>query len=132
MNPHIFEHAVAKIVEHDHRFDRKAYEFLREALDFTLTRIMQTRSEGMRHVSGMELLEGFRDFALEQFGPMAGSVMREWGLKNGYNVGEMVYALIDAEVFAQQEGDSIDDFKGFMSFREAFEKPFQPLCPSHD
>lgn len=127
MNTIAFDTAVARIVENDPRFDRRAYDFLKEALDFTLTRIMKEGQEGMRHVSGMELLHGFKDFALEQFGPMAATVMREWGLKNGYNVGEMVYALINAQVFAQQEGDSLNDFKGFMPFKDAFEKPFEPL-----
>lgn len=126
MNSLLFDEALDRIVERDSRFDRKAYEFLREALDFTLARIMKEGREGMRHVSGRELLEGFRDFALMQFGPLSATVMREWGLRKGYDVGEMVYALIDEEVFAQQEGDSINDFKGFMSFKEAFERPYEP------
>lgn len=122
-----FEIAVSKIIEKDPRFSIKAYHFLREALDFTLSRIMKDNHDNMRHVSGVELLDGFKDFALDQFGPMTATVMREWGIKNGYHVGEMVYALISEEVFSQQEGDSINDFKGFMSFKDAFEKPFQPV-----
>lgn len=120
-----FDSVVAAIVAKDPRFHQDAYHFLRDALDFTLSRIAENeRAGGSRHVSGMELLEGFRDCALERFGPLSAAVMKEWGLKNGYNVGEMVYALIEESVFAQQEGDSLNDFKGFMSFKEAFEKPF--------
>lgn len=125
MNSMMFDNAVDRIVERDSRFDHKAYEFLREALDFTLARMMK-ENDGMRHVSGRELLEGFRDFALLQFGPLSATVMREWGLKNGYHVGEMVYALISEGVFSQQDGDSLNDFKGFTPFKEAFERPYEP------
>ena len=57
------------------------------------------KNGSQRHVSGQELLEGFRDYALAQFGPMASTVMKEWGLRNGKNVGEMVFLLIEEDVF---------------------------------
>ncbi len=121
-----FDEAVKQIVDRDKRFSPKAFYFLREALDFTQSRVSEEGHGAMRHVSGAELLEGFKDFALEQFGPMAATVLREWGLKNGFHVGEMVYALIDVGCFSQEEKDSINDFKGFMAFKTAFEKPFEP------
>ena len=63
--------------------------------------------------------------ALAQFGPMASTVLKEWGLRNGKNVGEMVFLLIEEDVFSKQPEDSLDDFKGFMSFRKAFEEPYE-------
>ena len=101
-----FEDAVSRIVRKDPRFAERAYSFLKD-------------------VSGQELLEGFRDYALAQFGPMASTVMKEWGLRNGKNVGEMVFLLIEEDVFSKQPEDSLDDFKGFMSFRKAFEEPYE-------
>lgn len=47
------------------------------------------------------------------------------GLRNGKNVGEMVFLLIEEDVFSKQPEDSLDDFKGFMSFRKAFEEPYE-------
>ena len=33
--------------------------------------------------------------------------------------------LIEEDVFSKQPEDSLDDFKGFMSFRRAFEEPYE-------
>ena len=120
-----FEDAVSRIVRKDPRFAERAYSFLKDALDFTMQRVEERENGSQRHVSGQELLEGFRDYALAQFGPMASTVMKEWGLRNGKNVGEMVFLLIEEDVFSKQPEDSLDDFKGFMSFRKAFEEPYE-------
>lgn len=94
-----FEDAVSRIVRKDPRFAERAYSFLKDALDFTMQRVEERENGSQRHVSGQELLEGFRDYALAQFGPMASTVMKEWGLRNGKNVGEMVFLLIEEDVF---------------------------------
>ncbi len=120
-----FEEAVNRIVQRDPRFAAQSYFFLRDALDFTVQRIEEQENGHSRHVSGQELLEGFIDYALNQFGPMAATVMREWGIKTGKNVGEMVFLLIDEDIFGKQPGDSLDDFCGLISFKKAFEDPFE-------
>lgn len=125
MPPLTFEDAVSCIVQKDSRFAERAYFFLKDALDFTMQRIEEQEDGRQRHVSGQELLEGFRDYALVQFGPMASTVMKEWGVKNGKNVGEMVFLLIEEDIFSKQPDDSLDDFNGWMSFRKAFEEPFE-------
>lgn len=125
MPPLTFEDAVSRIVQKDSRFAERAYFFLKDALDFTMQRIEEQEDGRQRHVSGQELLEGFRDYALVQFGPMASTVMKEWGVKNGKNVGEMVFLLIEEDIFSKQPDDSLDDFNGWMSFRKAFEEPFE-------
>ena len=75
-----FEHAIEKILNRDQRFDPHAYLFLKDALDFTLKRAAESNDGNTRHVSGQELLIGFRDLALQEFGPMSGTLMSEWGL----------------------------------------------------
>ena len=82
-----FEDAVSRIVRKDPRFAERAYSFLKDALDFTMQRIEEQENGSQRHVSGQELLEGFRDYALAQFGPMASTVLKEWGLRNGKKCG---------------------------------------------
>ena len=59
-----------------------------------MQRIEEQENGSQRHVSGQELLEGFRDYALAHFGPMAATVLKEWGLRNGKNVGEMGFRLL--------------------------------------
>ena len=72
-----FEDAVSRIVRKDPRFAERAYSFLKDALDFTMQRVEERENGSQRHVSGQELLEGFRDYALAQFGPMASTVMKD-------------------------------------------------------
>lgn len=121
-----FEQSVASILKRDKRFDAHAYFFLKDALGFTLKRVEEAEGGEPRHVSGPELLEGFRDFALEQFGPMASTLMSEWGVRSCLDVGEMVFHLIEEQVFGKQETDSREDFTGSFDFEESLVGPFLP------
>jgi uncharacterized repeat protein (TIGR04138 family) len=121
-----FEQSVVSILKRDQRFDPHAYFFLKDALDYTLKRVADTNGGQTRHVSGPELLTGFRDLALEQFGPMASTVMTEWGILLGQNVGDMVFNLIEEQVFGKQESDQPEDFSDVFDLRESLIEPFLP------
>jgi uncharacterized repeat protein (TIGR04138 family) len=121
-----FEQSVVSILKRERRFDPHAYFFLKDALDFTLKRIAEGNGGMARHVSGPELLEGFRDFALDQFGPMASTLMREWGLRKCQDVGDMVFHLIEEQVFGKQDSDRREDFSEAFDFEESLVKPFIP------
>ncbi len=121
-----YEHAIEAIVKRDPRFHPAAYIFLKEALDFTLKKIMESNEGRARHVSGAELLHGFRDLALQQFGPMSSTLLNEWGLHTCSDVGDMVFLLIEEQVFGKQDSDTKQDFADVYSFDQAFVLPFQP------
>lgn len=121
-----FEQSVISILKRESRFDAHAYFFLKDALDFTLRRIAETNGGKARHVSGEELLEGFRDHALEQFGPMASTLMAEWGVNQCQDVGDMVFLLIDEQVFGRQESDRREDFAGAFDLHRDLAAPFLP------
>ena len=121
-----FTEAVEEIVARDSRFDRDAYTFLREALDFTVAQAKKTRENRAVHVSGQQLLEGLRIFALKQFGPMVVTVFDYWGIQKCEHFGEMVYHLIQTGVFGRSDSDSQEDFKGAYTFHDAFVLPFRP------
>lgn len=121
-----FEQSVASILKKDNRFDPGAYLFLKDALDFTLKRSSDACGGLSRHVSGAELLIGFRDHALEQFGPMASTLMGEWGLRKCQDVGDMVFHLIEEQVFGKQESDKREDFSEIFDFEDALASPFRP------
>lgn len=131
MHASAFQDAISVIVDRDSRFDPDAYFFLKEALDFTVKRAKEKNEGENRHVSGPELLEGFRDFAIEQFGPMSITLLREWGVKRCTHVGEMVFALIGEQVFGKQDSDTLEDFGDIFDFQEAFISPFLPRNNSH-
>ena len=121
-----FEQSVFSILKRDKRFDPQAYVFLKDALDFTLKRVSESNGGQPRHVSGPELLVGFRDAALEQFGPMASTLMKEWGVRKCGDVGDMVFLLIEEQVFGKQESDCKEDFSEIFDLDEALSMPFLP------
>ena len=125
-----FLEMVNLIVKEDDRYTREAYGFLKEALDFTMDkerkRMGKAVSKTQRHVTGQELLEGVREYALEQFGPMAHTVLTSWGLERCEDFGEIVFNLIEYGVFSKNEDDTKEDFTAIYDFDEAFLKPFQP------
>ena len=125
-----FAEALDSIVASDPRYQRDAYVFLRDALDFTTKQQKKVRGATVRHVSGPELLGGVRQYALKEFGPMVMTVFDSWGVHSCEDIGNMVFNLIDAGIFGKTEEDSIEDFKNVYDFDEAFVKPFAPERPA--
>ncbi len=121
-----FEEALELIQAKDPRFNDDAYRFVREALDHTQKSIGKENRGPIRHVTGRELLEGIRDFALSQFGPMAMMVLDEWGIHQCADFGEIVFNMVEIGLLAKTEQDSRADFAGGYDFFEAFRKPFLP------
>jgi uncharacterized repeat protein (TIGR04138 family) len=113
------------IVQQDPRYDREAYLFLRDALDYTVKQRKKAK-EGGEHVSGQQLLEGIRQYALKEFGPMVPTVLAYWGVRRCEDFGEMVYNFIREGVFGKTETDSIDHFSGGYDFHDAFIAPYLP------
>ncbi len=121
-----FDLKLEQILAKDRRYSREAYVFVREALDFTQKLILRENQGTFRHVSGQELLEGIRQFALQQFGPMAAMVLEEWGVRRCSDFGEMVFNMVEVALLAKTEKDSRDDFQNGYDFTEAFQKPYWP------
>ena len=121
-----FAEALDSIVASDPRYQRDAYAFLRDALDFTTKQQKKVKGVSIRHVTGPELLDGVRQYALKEFGPLVMTVFDNWGIHSCEDIGNMVFNLIGAGVFGKTEEDSIEDFKNVYDFGEAFMKPFAP------
>jgi uncharacterized repeat protein (TIGR04138 family) len=124
-----FTEIVALICREDGRYDRRAYDFVRLGLDQTVKDLRKKeagRAAGSRHVSGAELLDGLRAYALDQFGPLAKTVLNAWGVRRCRDFGEIVFNLIEYKVFSKTENDRKEDFADIYDFDDAFVKPFQP------
>ena len=128
MSARDFAEVVEQIRKESPRFDRGAYFFVKQALDHTLKSIKkETDGRVGRHVSGQELLAGIREFALDQYGPMAFTVLDRWGVRQCEDFGEIVFNLVEYGVLGKTEQDRREDFAGGYDFREAFVQPFEPV-----
>ena len=72
-------------------------------------------------MSGPELLEGIRQLALAEFGMMAKTVFRIWGMRKTDDWGNIVFNLIDAKLMNKTSEDRLDDFHAVYDFEEALE-----------
>jgi len=121
-----FDEALDQILTADDRFHRDGYVFMREALDFTQKLIGAKNQGKVRHVTGQELLDGLRQYALLQFGPMTVTVFEEWGIHGCKDFGDIVFNMVEIGLLAKTEKDSRADFQNGYDFNEVFRKPFWP------
>ncbi len=122
-----FHEVIQLIRKEDKRYEAGAYLFMRAALDFTLKRIRE-REKANRHVTGQELCHGIRDYALEQYGPMALTLFKQWGIERTEDFGEIVFNLVEYGVFGKTDTDSPEDFRAVYDFEEVFGAPFRPAA----
>jgi uncharacterized repeat protein (TIGR04138 family) len=116
---------LAPILEQDQRYTTEAYLFVRDGLDHTVRKL-----ETPRHVSGNELLDGIREYALSEFGPVTKRVLSEWGINECIDIGNIVFNLVEEGLLGKTDEDSIEDFMGGYDFHEAFIVPFRPKNPA--
>jgi uncharacterized repeat protein (TIGR04138 family) len=114
------------------RYPVDAFLFVQRGLDFTVRREHgelpddydpDDPDQPSRHVSGRMLCEGLRDFALAQYGLLAGTVLRRWRITGCEDFGRIVFAMVESGMMHKTEEDSLEDFRGVFSFREAFGFP---------
>jgi len=121
-----FEEAVAQILKEDSRYAPEAYHFIRETLDFT-TRSLKKPTEGPgRHISATELLEGIRQYALKEYGPLAMTVLQAWGIRQCADFGQIVFNLVNKKFLGKTDDDSAHDFDHGYDFATVFRVPFEP------
>lgn len=128
MQPLNFDDVLNKIVENDSRYHRDAYSFLRDALEFTQKLISKANKNKVRHITGQELLNGIREYALITFGPMTTTVFEEWGIRSCEDFGNMVFLMVENNLLRKQDQDRPEDFKNAYTFDEAFREPFKPAA----
>ena len=104
-----------KLRERYPRYQETAYVFVLSALHHVIEQLSEPR-----HISGRELTEGVRDLARARFGPMARDVLEHWGVSSTADVGELVFALVEAGILIKQDEDDLTDFVGVFDFDEAF------------
>ncbi len=109
------DEAFAQIEKRDGRYHERGYLFVLATLEYA-----QSRLPARRHLSGGELAWACRDFALEQFGLLAPTVLRHWGISATEDLGRIVFLLIDVGLLARAPSDKLEDFDRVYVFAEVF------------
>jgi len=138
-------HPIAELLKEDRRYTFEAYVFVFESLSYaqnvlgmgsespsettagTGEEAEEERAE--RHVSGQELCEAIRRFALEQYGYMAKTVLGNWGIHSTGDFGEIVFSLIRIGQMRKTPQDRREDFDDVYDFDAAFKQGFKITPP---
>ena len=119
-----FVEIVEKIIRSDLRYPADAYEFVNESVKFTIRKLRrESKSKQERHVTGEELIHGVAEYAAQEFGPLAWSVLEEWRLVSGSAIGDVVFNMIRSGLLTASENDSREDFNRIPDLRT--------LLPTH-
>ncbi len=120
-----FEEAVSQYLLEDPRYPAEAYFFVRDGFEYVARGLVE-KEGAPRHLSGRELSDGLKEFALDEYGPMAFFTLGQWNIHKTADFGEIVYNLIRMGRFSQNKGDKKSDFDDLYDFDEVFNGPFRP------
>ncbi len=140
-------HPIAKLLQEDRRYKLDAYAFVFEALNYAhnvlgmgTERPAESESEedepeeggareAERHLSGQQLCEAIRRYALEQYGYMAQDVLKSWGLTSTSDFGEIVFNLIRIGQMRKTKDDAREDFDNVFDFETGLRQSFKITLP---
>jgi len=109
-----------RIIEKYPGYKLEAYNFVLSGLSYTVRKLPKPR-----HVTGTELSRGLRAYALDQYGPLARSVLEYLGIKETRDFGVIVFILVEAGLMSKTKEDSIKDFENVYDFKEAFDGKYE-------
>lgn len=129
------EHPLAELLRRDRRYHRNAYFFVFEALRYAQDQlglgqpsIMDDPAlEEQRHVTGQQLCEAIRRYAVDQYGMLAKSVLNEWGVHKTADFGEIVFSLIEIGQMKKTNSDRREDFEEVFDFNDGLRDAFLPI-----
>jgi uncharacterized repeat protein (TIGR04138 family) len=126
------QEVILSCVAKDPRYRPQAYHAVRLALDHAQRNVHGEPRKGSRansrsrHVTGPQVLEGFRQHCLDTYGPMTYPLLHNWGIRKTADVGNIVFNLIDTGLFGKSDDDRHEDFANVYDFKATFLEPFQP------
>jgi uncharacterized repeat protein (TIGR04138 family) len=121
---------IRQIAEDAGLYPPEAYEFVQAGLQYTVDKLHGDGRGTGRHVSGRELSEGLREFALMQWGMLARVVLRRWGITRTDDFGRIVFAMVECGWMSKTDDDTMEDFRGIFDFASTFEDGYRIECKS--
>ena len=149
-------HPLGQLLDRDKRYKLDAYLFVLEALAYGQEHLgmgaeppaeqlepspgqspetagrgrgRPRRRQAERHVSGQELCEAARHYALQQYGYMAPTVLASWGVHRTGDFGEIVFGMIDIGQMRKTRHDKREDFDDVYDFSDAFSRDLAFVVP---
>lgn len=152
-------HPLAQLLQRDRRYPLDAYLFILEALSFAQESLgmgqeppaeelepisgkdgepaarskpkagRSRRRRTERHLTGQQLCEAARHYALQQYGYLARTVLGTWGLTTTADFGELVFNMIDIGQMRKTRQDKREDFHEVYDFGEAFSRDVSFVAP---
>jgi uncharacterized repeat protein (TIGR04138 family) len=132
---------IIELLREDTRYTFDAYVFVFESLSYAQNDLgmgeeaASEESEAPpadapeRHVTGQQLCEAIRQFAVEQYGYMAKDVLASWGIHRTGDFGEIVFNLIRIGQMRKTPADKREDFDDVYDFEAAFRQGFKISPP---
>ena len=136
-------HPLAQLLNRDRRYRLDAYAFVEEALGYAHEALGMGRQkvseeseeeeppqpvggkiQPERHLTGQELCEAIRQYAVEEFGYLAKSVLNSWGVHTTRDFGNIVFNLIEIGRMKKTRDDRLEDFDDVYDFDAAFRQSF--------
>ena len=151
-------HPLGQLLERDRRYKLDAYLFVLEALSYaqeTLglgdepaeedleprtaeppppTRARPAKAKrrpAERHLTGQQLCEAARRYALQQYGFMSRTVLGTWGIHSTRDMGEIVFNMIEIGQMRKTRKDKREDFHDVYAFVDAFTRDLSFSVPDH-
>ncbi len=143
------DHPLAPVLSRDRRYALDAYVFVLESLAVAQDVLgmgepavrksrsgaattgggTRSRRRSDRHISGQELCEAARQYAIQQYGYLARTVLAAWGVSRTDDFGEIVFNMIDIGQMRKTSKDRREDFHGVYDFAEGFERDLAFVVP---
>ena len=121
--------SLEQVVDECGRYPLEAFEFVRHGLNYTVQQIhgdTRHKEEAACHVSGRQLCQGLRNYAVLRYGVMARPVLGHWGVHRTADFGRIVFAMVDSKLMQKTDHDEVRDFEAVFDFDEAFLPPPRP------
>ena len=146
-----FNRSFIELLKRDRRYKAEAYAFVYETLDYAQKVLQLGRIEknepfpkelladheefhGMEeiadtepghHITGQELCNAARDYALLQYGYLAKTVLDSIGIHKTDDIGEIVYNLIAIGQMRKTSQDRREDFDDVFDFETVFNEEYR-------
>jgi uncharacterized repeat protein (TIGR04138 family) len=140
-------HPLAQLLQRDRRYKLDAYLFVLESLSFAQDTLgmgeppqpedveprgggtTAGRKESERHISGQQLCEAARQYALQQYGYLSRTVLGTWGIHSTADLGEIVFNMIEIGQMRKTRKDKREDFHDVYDFHDAFSRDLSFVVP---